>query len=102
MTEISIRFTLDAGNVDFYEYEVGNSTLIFMRDNELQENQTVAPNFIVKGDLWKQLNIAFIENRSTTRAKIEQLISEQNEMLCYYAYLGYGTSKSLNCIFLPH
>jgi len=101
MYDVAIRFTLDAGNVDFYTYEIGNSKLVFVQANERQINQTIPAHLINKGDIWKTLLINFIENRKTTRAKINQLIDEKKEMICYYAYGKYTTSKYINCIYVP-
>jgi len=101
MSDIAIRFVLDAGNLDFDTEEIFDTKLIFFRSQDVQINQTIDPTMVRKGDLWKGLKITFNEYWKTTRTKVELLISEKLEMTCYYGYLMHLTTKSMDCIYYP-
>ena len=94
---IRLKFTLDAGDVDFYADEVLAHKLTNTKDFQIQENRTGAPYILYEGNANEILEVTFQEFYSTTRAKIDQLIDEQAEMTVYYEY-DYDTSNSLSMI----
>jgi len=101
MAETAVRFVLSSGNVDFDINEILYEPIASNQRIDIQERQVGVPYVKLKGDVWKELEITFINRRKITQTKIDQLINEDDEMVCYYAYLKDTTSKSLNVIFYP-
>jgi len=101
-SDIGVRFVLDAGNVDFYIEEILHQPLISQQRIDVQEHQITVPYVDVKGDIWQTMPITFLSWQADTRSKIAQLIDEEDEIVCYYAYKSVTTNKSLNCIYLPN
>ena len=99
--DVAVRFVLGSGNVDFSSEEILYEPISHNQRIDIQERQVGVPYVNVLGDIWKTLTITFIHHMRVTKTKIDQLIDEDDEMICYYAYLKYTTTKSLNVIFYP-
>jgi len=83
---VNIRFTLESGDVDFYDEEVLSVNQSTWQANELQESQFVVPAFLEMSDSWYIYTVEFLLKTKTTITKIDQLIDEDDTMTFYYEY----------------
>ena len=93
---IAVRFTLGAGNVDFYEDEITDVPITNKQDFRLLENPSGVPAVFIEGDANLIITINFIEKRNT-RSKIDDVIDEKDEMTIYPFY-GNDNSVSYSVI----
>ena len=54
---------------------------------------------LFESDPYNIIDVEFYEKYSTTRAKINQVIDDQAEMVCYYQY-AFDSSQSVSVILL--
>lgn len=97
---VGIRFTLDAGNVDFYKEEIEDISFMPAQAQEQQSPSQGLPYIYAQGDVYNSIEIEFIEEYSTTKAKIDQLIDEDDEMTLYYQY-AFDSSEAKTVILAP-
>ena len=93
---VAVRFTLGAGNVDFYEDEVAEVPVTNKQDFKLLENPSGVPNMFIEGDANIIITVNFVEKRDT-RLKIDQVIDEKDEMVLY-PYYGNDSLASYSVI----
>jgi len=98
---VAMRFTLGAGDVDFYKEEIENTVYAPAQDLDVQENQSGAPIIYTAGDIFSAIQVTFNEAWKTTLAKIEQLADESATMTMYYKY-HYAPAVSETVILSPH
>ena len=83
---IAIQFDLAAETVQFSKEEFEGVVISADKDYSFLKNQSGVSNILYQGDLNKILTATFIEDKATTRAKIDKLIDEEDEMTIYYEY----------------
>ena len=99
---IGVRFTLTAGDVDFYTDEIQAIPVRYRKDIKLLESQVGAPYMYYAGDSFREIRITFLEVRSDVKAKINQIINEDDEMTVYYDYAYDGAGTSTTVIYSPN
>jgi hypothetical protein len=99
---VGVRFTLASGDLDFFDDEILDIQIIDDMLMELLRNQIGPPFVRYEGDSWKAVVITFIERYSTTKAKIDQLIDEDDEMTLYPDYAYAGSDNPVTVIFFPN
>ena len=90
---INIKFTIESGDVDFYDEEVLGVNQRVWQANEQQESQYVVPAFLEISDSWYIYTVTFLLKTKGTITKINQLIDEEDTMTFYHEY-KYNNSTS--------
>jgi len=101
--EITLKFTLAGGDVDFYEQEYIDGTEALNKEVNVIENDVDKVSVQYRGENWYIYQIAILEAFSTTRAKIQQIMDERDTMTLYYKYKDKdnpGANKSV--IYVPN
>jgi len=93
---IAGRFVIDSGNVDFDNEELISHNISNDKDKEF----IITPynsNVLYTGSSNKEIMVIIKEAYSTTKAKINQLINEDDEIRFYYEY-RYDPSNYIDMI----
>lgn len=98
MSNIGLKFTLDAGDVDFDFDEVGDVIIEPLFHSTIEQPLFRKSYVEQEGTEVKKITVDFLGDlRTTTRSKIQQLLDENDEITFYYRY-GYKTTDSIACV----
>ena len=98
----AVRFVITGTvNVDFTGNEIRATDRVPRQLTKIFQADIQLPVMADLGDKWDYLFIDFVLSAGTTEAKIQQLEDDGAEMVCYYAYRDFTTTKALNVILDP-
>jgi hypothetical protein len=100
MSTVATKFTLDAGDVDFYTYEMCSVAEFPQQAIIVHNAQQKAATVKVYDDQYKTWQLTISDEYADTWDKIQDVIDENDEMR-FYPHREYSETTHYNAILLP-
>jgi len=100
MNNIAIKFTLDSGDVDFYDEEKCEVLEVPDQNIIVHKSQQTASTVKIYDTQYKTWQVTIEEYNPETQANLLSIIEESDEMV-FYPYYQYDSSISHNVILVP-
>jgi len=97
---ISAKFTLNSGDVEFYDNELTDVKKTPVQEMEIYFSSSGKPVLKEIGSEWEQYEATIEESYSDTLAKIEQLFDEKALITFYYKY-QHDSSANVTVFLIP-
>ena len=100
MNNVAVKFTLDSGDIDFYDQELCEIQEIPDQNIIIHKSQQTASTVQVYDTQYKQWRLTIEEARPETQDNLLSVIDEENEMT-FYPHYQYDSSVNYNVILVP-
>ena len=98
--KVATRFTLDSGNVDFYDGEMCQVVEIPEQDIIVHKSQQSYVTVKIYDTQYKAWKLTISDENYDTQSRLLQVINEEDEMT-FYPHYQYNSATSYNVILMP-
>ena len=96
----AVKFTLDSGDVDFYDDEMCQISEIPEQDIIVHKSQQSYVTVKIYDTQYKAWQLIVSDERYDTQSRLLQVIGEEDEMV-FYPHYQYDAATSYNVVLVP-